>query len=142
MQKCLRPFSRCKNASSKMYDKVFNMPLLAVMKYNLQIRRFFWSVFSRIRTEYRDKKYPSVFSPNAGKHGPEKICIWALFTQWDKYINFTNLLQCQKDIKVIHWCSWEKRQMQIQNSSIPVNFVFFLFLRSFLCSLILLVTSK
>ena len=26
--------------------------------------------------------YFSVFIPNAGKHGPEKLQIWALFTQW------------------------------------------------------------
>ena len=29
----------------------------------------FWSVFSSIRNEYRE--YLSVFSPNAGKYGPE-----------------------------------------------------------------------
>ena len=33
---------------------------------SVQIRDFFWPVFSRIRTEY------AVFSPNAGKYGPEK----------------------------------------------------------------------
>ena len=39
---------------------------------SVQIRDNFWSVFSRIRAEYvRDTKYLSVFSPNAGKHGPE-----------------------------------------------------------------------
>ena len=42
-----------------------------------QIQSFFWSVFSRIWTEYgeilrRDTEYLSVFSPNAGKYGPEK----------------------------------------------------------------------
>ena len=37
-----------------------------------QIRSFFWSVFSRIRTEYGEILYLSVFIPNAGKHGPEK----------------------------------------------------------------------
>ena len=26
--------------------------------------------------------YFPVFSPNAGKYGPEKIRIWTLFTQW------------------------------------------------------------
>ena len=38
---------------------------------------FFWSVFIHIRTDYRD-----VFSPNAGKYGPEKLRIRTLFTQW------------------------------------------------------------
>ena len=36
---------------------------------SVQIRSFFWSVFSRIQTEY---VYLSVFSLNAGKNGPEK----------------------------------------------------------------------
>ena len=35
---------------------------------SVQILSFFWSVFSRILTEYG---YLSVFSPNAGKYGPE-----------------------------------------------------------------------
>ena len=34
---------------------------------SIQIRSFFFSIFSRIRTSYL-----SVFSPNAGKYGPEK----------------------------------------------------------------------
>ena len=38
---------------------------------------FFWSVFSRIWTEYGEI---SVFSPNAGKYGPEKLQIRTLFT--------------------------------------------------------------
>ena len=37
---------------------------------------FFWSVFSRIRTKYSDQiihtLYLSLFTPNAGKYGPEK----------------------------------------------------------------------
>ena len=39
---------------------------------------FFWSLFSRIWSEYGDLL---VFSPNAGKYGPEKLCIWTIFTQ-------------------------------------------------------------
>ena len=35
---------------------------------SVQIRSFFWSVFSRIRTEYGE----TVCSPNVGKYGPEK----------------------------------------------------------------------
>ena len=43
---------------------------------SVQIRSYFWSVFSYIRTEYgdllrRDTEYLSVFSPNTGKYGPE-----------------------------------------------------------------------
>ena len=43
--------------------------------------KFFWSVFSRIRTEYGEIRSISVFSPNAGKYGPEKLRIWTLFTE-------------------------------------------------------------
>ena len=45
---------------------------------SVQIGSFFWSVFSRIRTEYEEisegenTEYLSVFSPNAGKYGTEK----------------------------------------------------------------------
>ena len=39
---------------------------------SVQIRSFYWSVFSRIRTEYGETEYLSVFSSNTGKYGPEK----------------------------------------------------------------------
>ena len=38
----------------------------------------FWSVFSRIQTA---TPYLCIFSPNAGKYGPEKLQIRTLFTQ-------------------------------------------------------------
>ena len=44
------------------------MPSKTLLEYCVkfvQIRSYFWSVFSCIRTEY------SVFSPNTGKYGPE-----------------------------------------------------------------------
>ena len=64
--------------------------------WNVQIRSFCWSVFSRIRTEYgkirsispysvqmrENTPYLSVFSSNAGKYGPEKTPICTLFKQW------------------------------------------------------------
>ena len=28
-------------------------------------------------------EYLSVFSPNAGKYGPEKLRIWTIFSQWE-----------------------------------------------------------
>ena len=37
---------------------------------SVQIRTYFWSVFSCIRAEYGDLQI-SVFSPNTGKNGPE-----------------------------------------------------------------------
>ena len=39
---------------------------------SVQIRSYFWSVFSCIRTEYGDLRSKSPgFSPNTGKYGPE-----------------------------------------------------------------------
>ena len=50
---------------------------------SVQIRIFFWSVLSRIRTDYGEVSlYLSIFSANAGKYGPEKLRIWTLFMQW------------------------------------------------------------
>ena len=74
---------------------------------SVQIRSFFRSVFSRIRTEYGEIRYLSVlFSPNAGKYGPEKtpyldtfhaVIIWvqALNSRWDSQLNsiyLTNMI--------------------------------------------------
>ena len=42
----------------------------------MQTWSFFWSVFSRILTEYRDF---FLFSANMRKYGPEKLRIWSLF---------------------------------------------------------------
>ena len=39
---------------------------------SIQIRSFFWSVFSCIWIEYGDLLEISAFSPNTVKHGPEK----------------------------------------------------------------------
>ena len=39
---------------------------------SVQIRSFFWSVFSHIRAEYGEIEYLSIFSLNAGKYGPVK----------------------------------------------------------------------
>ena len=45
---------------------------------------FFWSVFSRIRW---DAPYLSVFNPNAGKYGPEKLRMRTLFKYCILYFN-------------------------------------------------------
>ena len=60
---------------------------------NVRIWIFFWSVFSphsdwiRRDTEYTE--YLSVFSPNAGKYGPEKLRIRTLFTQCFKSVRMS-----------------------------------------------------
>ena len=48
----------------------------------------------RYRVIRRDTEYITVFSPNAGKYGPEKFRIWTLFMQccfWNCY--FTTLIR-------------------------------------------------
>ena len=45
---------------------------------------FFWSLFSRIWTEYG-----KIRSPNAEKYGPEKLQIRTLFTQWMCFLKFS-----------------------------------------------------
>ena len=42
---------------------------------------FFWFAFSHMWTVYGEILYISVFSPNVGKYGPEKLPIWTFFTQ-------------------------------------------------------------
>ena len=42
---------------------------------------FLVRIFPHLDLIRRDTDYLSVFSPNAGKHGPEKLRIWPLFTQ-------------------------------------------------------------
>ena len=44
----------------------------------------FWFVYSEIR---RDIWYLSVFSPNVGKCGPEKLRILTLFTMYEMFMS-------------------------------------------------------
>ena len=50
---------------------------------SVQIRSCFWSVFSRIRTEYGDLGSKSVFSVRIRENTDQKkLCIWTSFTKW------------------------------------------------------------
>ena len=59
--------------------------LIWVLKVTLREKcpysEFFWSVFSRIRTEYGEIRNPNLFSVNVGKCGPEKLRMRTLLTQ-------------------------------------------------------------
>ena len=44
-------------------------------------KSFFWSIFSRTRTEYGDSQSFRIFIPNTGKYGPEKNPFLILFLQ-------------------------------------------------------------
>ena len=48
---------------------------------SVQIPSFFWSVFNRIRTEWRDTLYLSVFSRNAGKYEAKKNSVFGHFSR-------------------------------------------------------------
>ena len=65
---------------------------------SVQIRNFFCSVFSSIRTEflhYTEILHSSfsVFSPNAGEYGPEELRIWTFLCS-DNFKMFCNLKNC------------------------------------------------
>ena len=62
---------------------------------SVQIRSFFWSIFSHFWTEYGEIRT----SPNAWKYGPEKIRIWTLFTQWWAFYLLFILLRVQEFVK-------------------------------------------
>ena len=62
--------------------KTLTLTLLKKFRYS----EFFWSVFSRIRTEYGEIGYLSVLSPNARKYGPQKLRTRTLFTQHNKVL--------------------------------------------------------
>ena len=52
---------------------------------NVQIRSFFWSVFSHIRTEYGDLLCKPMYSVRMRKNKDQKkLRIYTLFTQWKK----------------------------------------------------------
>ena len=84
--------------------------------WKVSIFRVFWSVFSRIRTEYGeirtispysvripDTEYLSVFSPNAGKYGPGKFRIPTLFTQCHRIVQ-KNLQRTTEVLRSTHLC--------------------------------------
>ena len=73
--------------------------MIAALRESVQIRSYFWSVFSCIRTEYGDSLLSGdsllcVFSPNIGKYGPE-------ITPYLDTFHACNLLQQVKVSEVI-----------------------------------------
>ena len=67
---------------------------------SVHIRRFFWSVFSCIRTQYRDLLCKSPYSVRIQENaGQKKSCIWALFTQWYYHTLWIFAVNCLR-----HFC--------------------------------------
>ena len=58
---------------------------------SVQVRSFFWSVFSRIGTKYEDLRSPvgikDLFGPNKGKYGPEKSLYLDIFHTVKEFVN-------------------------------------------------------
>ena len=53
---------------------------------NVQVRSFFWFVFSRIQTEYGDLRSKSPYLVQMRENmDKKKLCIWTLFTQCVPY---------------------------------------------------------
>ena len=71
---------------------------------------FFWSVFFRILTD-TNARYLSIFSPNTGKYGPEKLRIRTFFTQC-----------CPNRFYFYRHPSTPKFLLQINESLIPLLF--------------------
>ena len=85
---------------------------------------FFWSVFSRIRTEYGEiQSIGNAKCPNAGKYGPEKPRIRILFTQclycipYDLTIAKLEVYGFQMDVlKLVHdYLSNRKQRVNLMN---------------------------
>ena len=89
----------------------------------VQIRSFFWSLFSHIRTEYGEIRSISPYSVRMRENTDQKkLCIWALFMKWseaclvpwqrpmmkphEKIVNNKELLNIfqKKNIINIWWC--------------------------------------
>ena len=61
---------------------------------SVQIRYVFWSVFSRIRTEYGDLLRKSCIQSKYGKTWTwKKLCIWTFFMQWLTTISSNSSLE-------------------------------------------------
>ena len=67
---------------------------------SVQIRSFFWTVFSRIRTEYGDLR----FNSNTGKYGPEKSPYLDTF-----HAVSTKLMKLLNSDRKMRWSTTSKR---------------------------------
>ena len=91
---------------------------------SVQIRSFFWSVFSRIRAEYEEIRSISPYSVWMRENTDQKkLRIWTLFTQF---------FPCTKSNKITLSCTVYKTISQ-KNTSSNWNFVLILLLVFLIC---------
>ena len=69
------------------------------------IRSFSGQYFPALGVNREDKEYLYIFSPNAGKYGPEKLWIWTLFMQWQKhwFVQLKNKQSLKFRLKYANW---------------------------------------
>ena len=104
-----------RRASSYMFDRVLQTPLFwSVVSSETEcipwktsaFGVFLVFIFPHSDWIRRDTKYLSIFSPNKGKHGPEKLWIWTLFTRWwfQKFMQIPEayLEPCQISVVELH----------------------------------------
>ena len=78
------------------------------------------SDWTRRQTEReRVRQYLSVFSPNSGKYGPEKLRMRTLFKQWTSPNIFTlNTFTFEQIIELIYWwCNYVMIQVSLTRLS-------------------------
>ena len=69
-------------------------------------------------------QYLSVFSPNAGKYGPQKLSIWTLFTQWQWSKSVRNKLLLKfgyshrTNVFILFNENLKKRKIQVKNEEL------------------------
>ena len=81
------------------------------------VRNFLYLVWIR-----RDTEYLSVISPDAGKYGPEKLRIQALFTHCLEHVitsskNFLPKNEPEQCLSIMHSCVTEHNKKKIISSS-------------------------
>ena len=104
----------CKTWNSNELIGVFDWNSWSKNKHcvkGVQIRSFFWSVFSRIRTEYVDFRRKSSYSVRIRENmDQKKLRIWTLFIQWSyerNYIENRDFVLCNVQTNVCDTCNFE-----------------------------------
>ena len=122
-----------RSGNSSCWD-LLNLPISFIISWVLlwtELRKkypyseFFWSVFSRIRTEYGEV----YLVQNAGKYGPEKLRIRKIFTQCRSYINFKwfeKFIRIYYVIEIIKKKRWKNIHITFQYFSRYVSFMHWL----------------
>ena len=103
--------------SVKIYWKKYNLKSHCVK--SVQIRSFFWSVFSCIRIEYGEIRSISPYSVWMWENTDQKkLRIWTLFTHWLFHLMYVKLnwIDAQKSSESKKWVSHGSQNLNIRKS--------------------------